>query len=329
METHRAIFTAVLTRSKIFATIIGRMANSSEAHYKHQNISADNQPPVLTPEQIPSGYQQVESGLLVKTSTIGHAAMRSAEQMDSLRETKEILRTQKTEVLAGYAKFTEDLGEEILCEKDFDRTLAFSLKKWEADGSLAYLHNWLERNPGHKIYLSASPGKVLPRKNLREAGETLLLANAQCPRSVTMNWGFLFQYSDEEIWGKPRQDNKGNDLPVQLAVWTDERNLDEAPIRIQRRRIKEMQRFYGSASDQTIPQILAYWYRLRESEDFGGVGVVADNDSRICGEQLLAEPKNGDVPGADMGVEGPREARIDVAGLADDDPMCSRFIIVS
>jgi len=307
------------------------MNKAPESPYKRQFSSAENQPPVLTPEQIPSGYVQRESGLLVKKNTIGNIAAYTAEHMDPLHEVKEILNDQKTEVRAGYAKFAEDLGVEALDEQEYDRTLAFSLKKWEADGSLGYLRNWLEENPEQKIYLSASPNRIIPRGKLREAIEKFILINSGASQENVTDWVFLYKYKDEEIWGTPKQDESGNDLPVQLAVWTDIRNLDAAPLPTQRARIKELQRFYGSASDQTIPQTIGHWYRLRESEDLGGVGIVRDNFFIASGEQLFAELKDGSVPSADIGVAGSRDLAIWPANFAEskDCPVESRFIITS
>ena len=321
-----------IDKNQPFAILHSIMNSSNEPPYKHSNISAEDQPPVLTPDKIPSGYTQMDSGLLIKTSAVGNIASRTIEQIDQFHEIKEILHGQKKEALSGYKRFAEDLGEEELSEEDYNSTLAFNLKKWEADGSLKYLQDWLKQNPGHKVYMSASPNKVIARTNLRNAAEEFILTNAQSPEDTTMEWDFLSLYNDEEISGKPKQDDNGNDLPMQLAVWTNKYNLDKALPKIQIQRINDLKKIMGSISDQTIPQTLGHWYRLRESEDLGGVGIVKDYNGVASGQQLLAKPKDGCVPSADMGIAGSSEAAIwesSIDNLTDEehDAFPARFII--
>jgi len=271
------------------------MNNPNESSYQQPNISAEDQPPKLTPEKIPSGYTQMESGLLIKSSTVGNIAARTMEQVDQFHEIKEILRGQKKEALSGYQKFAEDLGEKEISEEDYDRTFAFNLKKWEADGSLKYLQNWLKQNPGHKVYMSVSPNKVIARTNLCDAEKRFIVTNTQSLSEAILSAEFLYQYSEKELSGPPVQDNDGNDLPIRLTVWTDTYNLDAALMSKQFQALKEIQKTVGSASDQTIPQTLGYWHRLLESEDFGGVGAFkTSNDLEISeGIQLFADPKSG------------------------------------
>ena len=239
------------------------MINSNNHQYKQQNISAKDQPRILIPQEIPEGHMQLESGLLIKNvPAVGNIATRSAEKIDQFGEIKEILHNQKQEIMSGYNKYIEDLGLEMPSEKDFDKTIAFSIKKWEADGSLKYLQNWLKsgrKSEERKVYMSASPNQVIPKNSLKEMAERFQLINSHFPKDGRRKWEFIFQYSEEEICGDSSKDENGNKLPVQLMVWTNKCNLVDALPSTQRERIKEKQRFYGSVSDQTVPQTFGHW----------------------------------------------------------------------
>jgi len=273
--------------------------------------------------------------------SIGNIATRSVEHADRLGEIKEILHGQKIEAMSGYSKFLGNLGEAQLGEEDYDKALGYYMKKWEADNSLVYLQIWLIQNPGHEVYLSASPNKIIARDKLRDAGSGFVLGNTDTPEGTQLNWDDVFSYSDEEIWGEPEQGDDEDDLPMRLSVWTDSRNLDDAPIMEQIQRIKEMQKVVGSASDQTIPQTLGHWYRLRENERFRGgrkeyqkPGSLVAGMEESEGRQLLIGPKQRSdgaryVPSAFMGYAGSEDGFIGTFCLDDfeDEAVDARFII--
>ena len=48
--------------------------------YKQPNVSAENQPRILTPLEIPRGYKQLESGLLVNIGVAGNIAAKVAKK---------------------------------------------------------------------------------------------------------------------------------------------------------------------------------------------------------------------------------------------------------
>ena len=244
---------------------------------------------------------------MVKKSLSDITAKRSGEQVDRLHEIKEILRGQKAEVMASYASLVDDLGIETISEQDYDRTLSSSLKKWESDGSLRYLSLWLKQNPGHVLYMSASPNITIPLEAIIPAAEKLTEKNIAKFREEAGDsyWQereyyknhfeveFLLQYSEEELCGKPALDGNGSPLPARLSVWTDKYNLDEVALDKQSQRLEEVKRVVGSASDQTILQTMGHWYRLRESEDFGGVGLITGKSEAGSGSQYCAKPMPG------------------------------------
>ena len=209
--------------------------------------------------------------------TLGGVAAQMAEQLEQLEQfggVKEMLHGQKANVLAGYAKFTKDLGEETLGDEDYDKTLAVQLEKWTTDGSLAYLQEWLGQNPGHKIYLSASPSREIERKELVAAAHRFG-ADQALPTvfgRVRNNFGSNEYYIG--AYGNPAAGNDGEALPVSLTVWTDMPNMEEGKVFRQQQALRETQRTVGSAAAPSPLQTLGFLHTLRQSDEFGGAGAL-------------------------------------------------------
>ena len=53
------------------------MSISNNYQYRKPHVSAESQPRILAPKEIPEGYQQRESGLLVRIGSVGNIATRS------------------------------------------------------------------------------------------------------------------------------------------------------------------------------------------------------------------------------------------------------------
>ena len=286
--------------------------STKSPHLQQQYVSADGQEPIRYKGDT-SWYRERSTYRMIKAKhIISDIAIRTSEINEQPIDAKEVLRGQKTEVVSSYRKLAEDLGEEQLTQEDFDTTLECSIKKWEGDGSLKYLQDWLEEHPKHKIYLSASPNKVIPFQRWQKAAEQFSEKERdESDEWLNLHWRFLSLYSGEELCGKSKLDGNGNALPLQLMVWTNEYNTVLPQGMSDHELLLEMQQYYGSASDQTLLQSLGHWYRLRESEDFGGVGALLDDYGN------LMEPTHGIQSGANPKPDKVGNMRVPSAYLSD------------
>jgi len=88
---------------------------SDTNRHQHEKLylgtNAGEQPRILAPEEIPAGYRQTESGLLIKISVAGNVAMRTAE-------TGKPYTIEDFEREIGYFDPDEDYSEYISSDED-------------------------------------------------------------------------------------------------------------------------------------------------------------------------------------------------------------------
>jgi len=262
------------------------MNSSNESQYKHSNISVEDQPQALTPDKIPSGYAQMESGLLVRKDAGEHAVLMSTikkekqpdqnELLKPYNEIIELLNDQEKKALTSYNEYARDLGDPEMNNETLKKTLEIKLLKWAVDGSLKYLQDWLKQNPEHKIYMSASPNREISGKefieSLRKFGDNQII-----PASIHFSIPVNTQFSDND-YNIPEPNANGENFPISLTIWTDAPNLERNTVHRQRQSLTKIRQTCKSAYAPSLPQTLGYWHRLRQSENYGGIGQLIGED---------------------------------------------------
>ena len=255
--------------------------SKKSANEQQDIINADNK----RPAEIVKAMQQLSRRMFVKPRPEPVNLPKRAERLGQ-DELKELLRGQLTEVMTGCGEFAEALGEPEVSREDFERTLEYKFAQWAVDGSMDYLQDYLAEHPAKfgkpeygmdrndpklRIYLSAAPNKIIPREKIfaaakafgeSQGGETLIDDHLLDSRIV-----------DDAFCDKPEKDVNGEILPVSLTVWTNFPNMESGKtVPELREELAGIQRTVGSAIDPSPLQCVGEWYRLRQSQDFTGVG---------------------------------------------------------
>ena len=190
------------------------------------------------------------------------------ETVSQFSEIKERLHNHLGEVIDGYGEFAEVLGEKVVSDTDFETTLESKSKQWASDGSFAYLQEWSEQNPDHKIYMSASPNKIIPREKIFKVAVKL---GEKLPRGTFIGKHLDDPEHDDEVFcDVPQLGPNGEILPVSLTIWTNTANLSRGTLFEQQQKLASAQQIAKSATDPSILQGIAHMYRLLHSSDFDG-----------------------------------------------------------
>jgi len=236
------------------------MTGSNTPQYKHQNVSAENQPAILAPEQIPSGYVQNESGLLVKKNTVGHVVTRVAKHQDQYdsdkreydrRNNERAYDRIRVELASEHQKFADRLNNDINRHRnsadwipvpsleETERAFRSKFEEWAENGSIDFYHNRDSYGGGdYDFHLFLSPNTVLSYEELMRFGLNLNEGNKNKTDQI---WEDYTQWTPEELCPI-----RPGGLPINFSLVSNEPTMFQNEGEIQKEFITILQRRFPS-----------------------------------------------------------------------------------
>jgi len=258
------------------------MNSSNEPSYSNPNISAEDQPQISTSKELPTGYEQDASGVLVRRD-IGNVAVSKesknrliSSEFDSIEAFVGLIEKQAERSHRAYNEMIDVLNQKRRPDQQlssidrsaFDRDLAHQIYEWrdkpdsngKIDAKALYYCMYYQNKRDGTWTLNATPNVILTPDEIFALAESF---GKRLPAGTIINdEAAIRQYDNRQLSGSIKPDVTIRFSLMPSTYSTDSDTAENNLKRLGVARNGEYAEEYDKVAVPSLLEAVSYWYNL-------------------------------------------------------------------